>query len=107
MVEDEALWRRAILNKYGQIKEWISNVVDSTYKVSVWRSIRNLWDSLKKNLVVKVGEGHKVFSWKDKWIGQECLNSVFADLFSFCTNPEAKIAEIWSPQGWNLPSGEI
>ena len=64
MVEDEALWRRAILNKYGQIKEWISNVVDSTYKVSVWRSIRNLWDSLKKNLVVKVGEGNKVFFWE-------------------------------------------
>jgi len=102
VVEDQALWRRAILNKYGQTEEWVSNVVDSTYGVSVWRSIRNLWDSLKENLVVKVGEGNKIFFWKDKWIGQECLNSVFPDLFSFCTNPEAKIAEIWSPQGWNL-----
>ena len=27
---------------------------------------------------------------------------VFPDLFSFCTNPEAKISEIWSRQGWNL-----
>ncbi|WMV56044.1 hypothetical protein MTR67_049429 [Solanum verrucosum] len=95
VVEDQALWRIAILNKYGQTE-------DSTYGVTVWRSIRNLWDSLKENLVVKVGEGNKIFFWKDKWIGQECLNSVFPDLFSFCTNPEAKIAEIWSPQGWNL-----
>ncbi|XP_049391646.1 uncharacterized protein LOC125856127 [Solanum stenotomum] len=29
--EDQALWRRAILNKYGQTEEWVSNVVDSTY----------------------------------------------------------------------------
>ena len=45
----------------------------------------------------QVGEGNKIFFWKDKWIGQECLNSVIPDLVSFCT-----IAEIWSPQGWNL-----
>ena len=49
-----------------------------------------------------MGEGNKVFFWKDKWIGQECLNSGLPDHFSFCTNPEAKISEIWSPQGWNL-----
>ena len=42
----------AILNKYGQTGEWVSNVVDSTYGVSVLRSIRNIWDTLKKTLVV-------------------------------------------------------
>ena len=31
LVEDQASWRRAILNKYGQTEEWMSNVVDSTY----------------------------------------------------------------------------
>ena len=45
----------------GRTEEWMSNVVDSTYRVSVWRSTKNLWDSLKKNLVLKVGEGNKVF----------------------------------------------
>ena len=49
-----------------------------------------------------MGEGNKVFFGRDKWIGQDCLNTVFPDLFSFCTNPEAKISEIWSRQGWNL-----
>ena len=55
----------------------------------------------------KVGEGNKIFFWKDKWIGQQCLNLVFPDHFLFCTNPDAKIAEIWSPQGdGTSPSGE-
>ncbi|WMV13369.1 hypothetical protein MTR67_006754 [Solanum verrucosum] len=98
----QTFWEILKTDFMNATEEWVSNVVDSTYGVSVWRSIRNLWDSLMENLVVKVGEGNKIFFWKDKWIGQECLNSVFPDLFSFCTNPEAKIAEIWSPQGWNL-----
>ncbi|WMV11713.1 hypothetical protein MTR67_005098 [Solanum verrucosum] len=42
VVEDQTLWRRVILYKYGQNEEWVSNVVDSTYGVSIWRSIRNL-----------------------------------------------------------------
>lgn len=29
------------------------------------------------------------------------MNS-FPDLFSFCTNSEAKVSDVWSRQGWNL-----
>ncbi|KAF3648646.1 BTB/POZ and MATH domain-containing protein 5 [Capsicum annuum] len=76
--------------------------VTSTYGVFVWRTIRNLWPKLSENICNKVGEGTKLYFWKDKWIGQEPLMDAYPDLFSFCGNPGATIAETWSPQGWNL-----
>ena len=41
--KEEALWREVIVNKYGLNGNWVSNSVNSSYGVSVWRTIRNLW----------------------------------------------------------------
>lgn len=100
--EEQAFWREVIVNKYGQKEYWCSNPVLSTYGVSVWRTIRSLWTKLKDHIQYKVGKGTNILFWKQNWIGQEALCESFPDLFSFCTNPEAKVAEVWSPQGWNL-----
>lgn len=95
--EDHALWNEVVISKYGQSDQWASNIVTSTYGISVWRSIRNLWPMLSVNICYRVGEGTKIFFWKDIWIGQESLMDSFSDLFSFCSNPGATVAEPWSP----------
>ncbi|KAH0751395.1 hypothetical protein KY285_004543 [Solanum tuberosum] len=100
--EGQALWKDVIVSKYGQTDSWTSNTVTSTYGVSVWRSIRNLWPKLARNICYKVGEGTRILFWKDKWIGQNSLMEDFADLYSLCDNPEASIAEMWFQQGWNI-----
>ncbi|WMV38706.1 hypothetical protein MTR67_032091 [Solanum verrucosum] len=98
----QSFWEDVIVSKYGQTDSWTSNTVTSTYGVSVWRSIRNLWPKLTRNICYKVGEGTRILFWKDKWIGQNSLMEDFADLYSFCDNPGASIAEMWSQQGWNI-----
>ncbi|WMV15560.1 hypothetical protein MTR67_008945 [Solanum verrucosum] len=98
----QSFWEDVIVSKYGQTDSWTSNTVTSTYGVSVWRSIRNLWPKLARNICYKVGEGTRIRFWKDKWIGQNSLMEDFADLYSFCDNPGASIAEMWSQQGWNI-----
>ncbi|WMV10716.1 hypothetical protein MTR67_004101 [Solanum verrucosum] len=100
--EGQALWKDVIVSKYGQTDSWTSNTVTSTYGVSVWRSIRNLWPELARNICYKVGEGTRILFWKDKWIGQNSLMEDFADLYSFCDNPGESIVEMWSQQGWNI-----
>ena len=30
------------------------------------------------------------------------MSESFPDLFSICTNPDAKVGDCWSTQGWNL-----
>ncbi|KAG5571712.1 hypothetical protein H5410_061478 [Solanum commersonii] len=58
--EGQALWKDVIVSKYGQTDSWTSNIVTSTYGVSVWMSIRNLWPKLARNICYKVGEGTKI-----------------------------------------------
>ena len=44
-----------VVNKYGLNGNWVSNSVNSTYGVSAWRTIRNLWPDISRNIVYKVG----------------------------------------------------
>ncbi|WMV25707.1 hypothetical protein MTR67_019092 [Solanum verrucosum] len=67
----------------------------------VWRSIRALWDSMEEELTLKVGNDIKVKFWK-MFGSVKALGEVFPDLYSICNNPEAKISDCWTAQGWDL-----
>lgn len=95
--EDQALWKEVIMGKYGQSSQWCTDEVVSTYSVLVWRTIRNLWSSFSKYVIHKVGDGSKTMFWKEPWNGQEPLMATFSDLFSICSNPEATVADSWTP----------
>jgi len=101
-LEDQALWKELIQHKYGQEDQWCSEEVTETYGVGVWRTIRNLWLAFRDNVRIKVGRGNKALFWKEDWTGQGSLENLFPGLFSICLNPDSKIQEVWSPQGWNL-----
>ncbi|WMV46725.1 hypothetical protein MTR67_040110 [Solanum verrucosum] len=68
----------------------------------MWRTIRNLWESLKNNSQIVVGRGDKTKFWLDAWCGNGIVRDLFPIIFSICTNTNSKIEEMWSPQGWNL-----
>lgn len=53
-------------------------------------------------LFIRWGDGLKTLFWKELWNGQEPLMSAFPDLFSICSNPEATMADVWTPQGSNI-----
>lgn len=72
-------------------------MVTNTYGVGVWRTIRSLWWALKEDSNYKVGKGDKILFRKEHWSGQGTLQALFPGLFPICTNPEAKIEEMWSP----------
>ncbi|CAN4112876.1 unnamed protein product [Withania somnifera] len=101
-VEDQALWKEVIHNKYGLEGNCCSNTVLSTYGVSVWKTIRNSMATLSRNISYRVGNGSKILFWKENWIGNETLMVSFPDLFSLSINPDEKVANVWSPLGWNI-----
>lgn len=101
MEEDQALWREVIYCKYGQDTKQCSNEANIPYGVSVWRSIRSLWDKVAMNMKLKVGNGTRIYFWKDIWIGQETLKHAFPDLFSFCSDPDITLASSWS-NSWDI-----
>lgn len=54
------------------------------------------------NFSYKVGNGQKIFFWKDNWIGSQALKKLFPDIFSLTQTPDATIQVVWEPQGWNV-----
>jgi len=80
--EEHALLKEVIQHKLSQEGEWCSDEVTTTYGVGVWRTIRSFWPTLEVNTKVKVGRGDKVLFWKEDWIGQGSLQSLFPGLYS-------------------------
>ena len=64
-METNALWRRVIEAKYGNIwGGWCTKNVTTPYGVSLWRNIRSGWLIFSKLLVYDVGDGTRVKFWK-------------------------------------------
>ncbi|WMV26208.1 hypothetical protein MTR67_019593 [Solanum verrucosum] len=100
--EEGTLWKEVIVAKYGELNPWCTEIVSEPYGWGVWRTIRALWNSMEENVFLKVGNGNKIKFWRDGWIDQIPLSESFPDLFSICNNPEARVCECWTTQGWDL-----
>nr|XP_016470546.1 PREDICTED: uncharacterized protein LOC107792821 [Nicotiana tabacum] len=101
-LEDQALWRKVICEKYGADGRWCTAGASRPYGVSVWKSIRNLWPGFISNVRNKVGNDNKTSFWNDDWIGNGPLKEVFPYLFTIVQQPQTTVAEVWSMQGWNV-----
>ncbi|KAG5629012.1 hypothetical protein H5410_000729 [Solanum commersonii] len=55
------------------VSHWCTKTVNTRYGVSIWKSIRALWDVFAGNTELPPGNGRKIAFWNDKWIGQEPL----------------------------------
>lgn len=65
--EDQSLSKKVIKEKYGEEDAWKTKTVNTVYGVSVWKTIRNLWQISSININLKVGNGHKISFWEDNW----------------------------------------
>ncbi|KAG5577642.1 hypothetical protein H5410_057776 [Solanum commersonii] len=97
--EDMALWRRFISQIYGLLNSWMTEEVTGTFGCSVWQTIRRLWFSFSNNLKYKIGNVEKTNFWNELCIGEENLKTTFPDV---SLQQMDKVAQVWSPQGWNL-----
>ena len=54
----------------------------------------------------KVSNGRGTSFWRDRWIGDQALATVFPRLFSLALHKEAKIGDLWSlvdgAVSWNI-----
>jgi len=99
---NQLLWERVIEAKYIPEDKWMTKEVTTPYGVSLWRSIRNLWDEVKNNSKVKVFDGRKTMFWKDNWHEKGNLEELFPDVYNLVTFQQGFIADLWTLQGWNF-----
>ena len=93
--EHDFLWRKVIEAKYGCVKGgWCSNPVNSSYGVSLWKTISKDWSSFKRFISFDVRDGSRVSFWHDVWCGDNTLKETFPTLFAIACNPSASVADI-------------
>ena len=98
--ERDSLWRKVINYKFGEdMGGWCSCKVHGSYRIGVWKEIRNDWDSFPPTTMFSVGNGRRVRFWKDCWCGEEPLSLSFPSLFSLAVNKEALVLDVWDPVG--------
>ncbi|KAG5622408.1 hypothetical protein H5410_007626 [Solanum commersonii] len=57
---------------------------------------------MEGNVYIKVGNGNKTKFWKDGWIDQTSLRELFPDLYLISENPDARVSDYWTEQGWDI-----
>jgi len=100
--EDMALWRRFIAEKYGLQSNWITEEVNGTFGCSVWKTIRRMWPDFSAKVTFRVGNGLKTSFWNETWLGDVNLRILFPDLYIISLQQNDTIAQMWTPQGWDL-----
>ncbi|WMV13372.1 hypothetical protein MTR67_006757 [Solanum verrucosum] len=96
------LWKRVISAKYEGEDMWMTKEVTTPYGVSLWRSIRDMWDEVKSNARIKVVDGSKTGFWKDEWHEKGNLEVLFPDIYNIVLGQHNTIAELWTNQGWSF-----
>ncbi|WMV59186.1 hypothetical protein MTR67_052571 [Solanum verrucosum] len=63
--EPHSMWSKVIKLKYGEMDSWVTKEATNPYGVTVWRSIRNWWPSLRNHTTITVHNGIRTGFWKD------------------------------------------
>ena len=94
-IENDALWRQVIEMKYGcGWGGWCTRSINGPYGVGLWKSISQGWPSFSRHILYNIGDGSRVKFWKDRWCGESSLAFSYPNLFRFCKNKEASVAEL-------------
>ena len=88
--------------KYGCLwGGWCSRSFNGPYGVALWKSISQGWPSFSHHILYDIGDGSRVKFWQDHWCGETLLVVSYPNLFRFCRNKEAGVAELMkSPNGF-------
>uniref|UniRef100_A0A7N2LF47 RanBP2-type domain-containing protein n=1 Tax=Quercus lobata TaxID=97700 RepID=A0A7N2LF47_QUELO len=52
------------------------------------------WPSFSRHILYDIGVGSRVKFWQDRWCGETSLAVRYPDLFRFCRNKDASVAEL-------------
>ncbi|KAG5620177.1 hypothetical protein H5410_005395 [Solanum commersonii] len=99
--DNQKLWGSVIKAKYEESDSWMTKEVTTPYGVSLWKSIRELWNEFKPNTKIKVVDGIKTRF--GRMIGmQKEIWRLFPDIHYLVLQQQSTIADLWTPQGWNF-----
>ena len=73
---------------------WYTGAVTGPYSVGLWKNINQGWPSFSRHILYDIGDRSRVKFWQDWWCGETSLAVRYPDLFRFCKNKDASVAEL-------------
>ncbi|WMV33005.1 hypothetical protein MTR67_026390 [Solanum verrucosum] len=94
--DEQGLWKEIIIARYGREGPWTTQEVKTPYERGLWRTIRNQWQKMWGNFVIKLGNGRKTMFWNDVWVGQTPLRQQFPNIYNLNQQKLATILEFYN-----------
>lgn len=106
LVERNALWRKVVVNKFGEGNHyWFLKEVLTSHGLSVWNGIMKGWDTFKQFISFDVGSGNHIRFWRDIWCGNVEFQRMFPNLFNLAVSGEELVSSLLVNSGgidtWN------
>ncbi|KAG5577258.1 hypothetical protein H5410_057392 [Solanum commersonii] len=67
--DNQNLWGTIINAKYEESDSWMTQEVTTPYGVSLWKSVRKLWNEFKPNIKIEVSSGLETGQDRLQWLG--------------------------------------
>nr|XP_016498719.1 PREDICTED: uncharacterized protein LOC107817408 [Nicotiana tabacum] len=102
-VEEHALWREVIVEKYDSMGGgWRTKAIITPFGCGMWRSITKNWEAFSGNITYRVGDGRKINFWNHRWCGEDTLRVSFTHVFRVSNQKELMVQQICKEHGGGL-----
>ncbi|XP_072074344.1 uncharacterized protein [Arachis hypogaea] len=64
----QSLWVQIMRAKYGRGEDIIPKVRMKANNSNAWNGIVKVWENFSRNIIWRIGNGHRVLFWKDLWV---------------------------------------
>lgn len=103
-VEESALWREVIIAKYGLTDLRFPLSSSNRTSLGPWKDIIKQKALVLDRLTYKVGNDSTTSFWKDVWLSNEPLNTIYPLLYILYSKKTVDVKDLWSTESnsWDI-----
>jgi len=95
----DELWFQLIKAKYLQSGSFFTSCAGTS---QFWQGLHKIKHLFKWGAIYQVKDGKSISFWEDIWLRDVPVKTIYPDLYSMCSQPQAKVIDYWDGTEWNI-----